>query len=87
MCYISPLLYGFSVQFYTRGDINFCKLEARTPEMTQEGVNILIELAQKWLNEYESGDMELIMEDPYSISNPEGVWGKRTGEKLYWINP
>lgn len=82
-CYVTPLLCGFNVQLYLRGDTSFCKLEARTGSETVEGLIKMFELGDQWLDKYSTGDMKEIEQDFFSISNPVGAW--REGSKDNWI--
>jgi len=82
-CYVSFMLYGFVVQLYLRKDTGFCLLEARTSDKNEKGLEKMFALGEQWLNKYESGNVEEIGNDFYSISNREGAW--RVGSKEHWI--
>ena len=83
--YVSQLLYGYQVQLYYRGQISFCELEARTNDTSQTGYLKMFVLGEAWLDKYSNGDSELIQNDAFHISNPNGVWIKNAEEKNYWI--
>ncbi|WP_280755761.1 hypothetical protein [Paenibacillus sp. LBL] len=83
--YVSPLLFNqYKVQLYMRGfgEMGVCKLELRANN--RDRLEDLYHVGDLWLDKYKSGDLDLIDQDFYSVSNPEGVWEK-TEEKLYWI--
>jgi hypothetical protein len=83
--YISELIYGYQVQLYYKGKIDFCELEARTNMKTEKGYKKLFMIGEMWLLNYSDGDSKKIQNDQYHISNPNGVWVKNREEKKYWI--
>jgi hypothetical protein len=85
--YVTGMMFdAFMVQLYIRGkeNMSICQLEARTPKI--ELLDFMFQLGEEWLKKYSQGDLVLIHKDKYSISNPEGVWGKKADLKEYWIN-
>lgn len=84
--YVSYILWGYKLQLYHRGNINVCEFEVRTENQTQEGLDMLFDMGEKWLVQYSDGNLERMKQNPYSINNPDGVWSKDNHKhKLYWI--
>jgi hypothetical protein len=73
--YIQPLINGFSLQLYLRGQRGgFCTLEVRNDERNLDSLWGLFELGEIWLQEYKSGDITLLEKSRYHIGNPKGIW-------------
>lgn len=84
--YVSRMLFGsYMVQLYIRGARNMgtCQLEARTN--SSKHLELMFEMGEEWLQKYQSGDLEEIHQDHYSICNPTGVWVKDYHMKNYII--
>lgn len=83
--YVSKMIGSYMVQLYLRGHANMslCQLEARTSR--SERLETMFEMGEEWLQAYRDGDLQTIHQDFYSISNPDGVWGRDVHLKKYWI--
>lgn len=82
--YVERQLFQYRANLYLRGDLTFCKLEARV--VSDRNLHKLFDLADSWMEAYVDGDMERIRQDLYSIDNPAGVWGVGVGVKKYYID-
>ncbi|MFF2531239.1 hypothetical protein ACFVS2_20265 [Brevibacillus sp. NPDC058079] len=84
--YVSKMMFGsYMVQLYLRGSQNMgvCQLEARTSNPAK--LEKMFEMGEKWLKDYQEGNLNIIHQDTFSISNPDGVWGRDVHLKKYWI--
>ena len=85
--YVSRQMFGsFTVQLYLRGSINMghCQLEAETSN--NKNLELMFEMGEQWLLNYNHGDLSKIHEDLFSIINPDGVWKKDRHLKKFRIN-
>jgi hypothetical protein len=73
-CYVSRMIGFYTVQMYERSTTGLCTLEARS-ESNMEG---LFQLGEKWLEKYETWDMNEICKDPYYI-------GQINHKEICWI--
>lgn len=67
--YIQNFIGFYNLQFYTRGNMSFCDIEARSHDFDK-----LLQQAETWLEEYKDGDISRIHANPYSPSNDNGYW-------------
>jgi hypothetical protein len=84
--YVSRLLFGgYMAQLYSRGyrEMGSCLLEIRTN--SYEKLPQMFTFGEEWLEKYKSGDQQLIEQDTFSVSNPNGAWDITAVEKKYWI--
>lgn len=81
--YLTPMMWGYHMlQLYLRGpNPVYCILEARHTTDRE----YLIQLGEKWLEQYAAGNIDEINQDPYAINNPDGVWHKDRHLEAWWI--
>ena len=79
--YVLPHAFGrWVLQAYRRGNVCMCEMEARVHVDSENGFNAmeikrLFDLGDEWLDSY-GNNVDLIKENPYSISYHEGWKGR-----------